>query len=181
MASGDRPVRSVVPAWRRILFHPLTALVLAGVVVALTVYLYSTGQTPVLGYYFGPLAVGALIYVVLGLRHPRGRREGLVGEQALARLRQVERELREESAVAPSARRSGASDSSIDEAGARVQLAMQRFAWGDYKGAVPLLEELVSTGDDWDAGSPLGGALAELGACTRELRDVARPSGTSPG
>lgn len=175
MSPGESRVRrSVVPAWRRILFHPLTALGLAGAVVALTLYLYSTGVTPVLGYYLGPLIVGALIYVVLGLRHPRGRREALVGEQALARLRQVERELREESAVAASARRSGASDTSIDEAGARAELAMQRFAWGDYKGAVPLLEQLVSTGDGWDPDSPLGAALAELGACTRELGAACR-------
>lgn len=159
------------PRWRRVLSHPLTLLVGAVVVAGAALWLLASGRLPVLGYAFGPLAVGAAGTAVLLLRHPSGRRQGLAGEQALRHLRGVVPALAAEQAARPPERASGATDDELAAAAEQAGLAVQRFAWGDYAGAVPHLDALGATGRGWHRAAPLTERLHDLGRATDRLRD----------
>jgi hypothetical protein len=152
------------PLWGRVLFWTVFALVVAFLVVDTV-----RGGSPdwsaariVVAVVAVPAV--ALVFVSLVLR---GRTQGSM-KRLDAQLADLADAVRGEQARPPGERPSGASDGSLTQTLAAVEVARTALQHGDPRDAVTA-PELQDVPADWRADSPLGRVMAECAGTTRRL------------
>jgi hypothetical protein len=163
-AGGD-----VWPAWLR---YPVIVVLCAVGLIGVIVVLFDRGWLPLAGPFAATVVASTLVVLVMSWRNRRVRR---LSEDAVRQLQHLAGAIARERAHAPDARPTQASDQSLTHAAEQVELALQRFAWGQEAGARPFVEALAATArDSWLPSAPLSHSVDRLARTSTRLDERLR-------
>ena len=167
--AGTDPRAGVLPAAIR---YPVIVVLVGIGLVCLVTVLYDAGWLPIAGPFAAVVIAGVIVYLVMWWR---SRRLGRLAAAATSQLRELGPALARERDEAVTARPTGASDQSLEQAGLQVDTALQQLAWGHEQGAVaPILSLADHARRSWRPDVPLSRQVEELSRTATEMDQVIR-------